>query len=329
MNDIPSTRANGGLWLWAAVLAALVAFPFVALAGGFDFYTGVVIRILVFAIAASSLNLILGYGGMVSFGHAAFLGLGAYAAGIAVAEGVGNVWLVWVLAMLIGALSALAVGFVATRTHGAYFIMITMAMGQLFYYLFVGLRQYGGDDGLRLPSRPVLGLGLDMADERVFYFVVLAWAVLAHVLLARLIGSRFGLALEAVRENENRMGAIGYSPRAYRLTAFVVAGVMAALAGALLALHNQFVSPKLLHWSQSGALMIMVALGGMGRLHGGVLGAAALLLLEEVLSTYFTYWHIYVGAILLLVVLLAPTGLSELGRLFERRTTGPGAGEGR
>lgn len=314
-----TAASRGAVWFWGLTGLLLVAFPFIAVAGAFDFYVGVVIRIMIFAIAASSLNLILGYGGMVSFGHAAFLGLGAYALGIAVVEGLGNVWLAWALAAAIGGVAALAVGYVATRTRGAYFIMITMAMGQLFYYLFVGLRQYGGDDGLRIPQRPALGLGLDIGSERTFYFVVLLWLALAVWVLHRLTRSRFGLALEAVRENEVRMNALGYSPRRYRLVAFVVAGVMAALAGSLLALHNQFVSPKLLHWSQSGALMIMVALGGMGRLHGGLLGAAALLLLEEVLSSYFKYWHIYVGVVLLIVVLVAPSGLSELSRLFRRR----------
>jgi branched-chain amino acid transport system permease protein len=171
--------------------------------------------------------------------------------------------------------------------------------------------------------RPALGLGLDIRSETVFYAVVLGWTVLMHLLLARLVRSRFGLALQAVRENEQRMGAIGYSTRQYRLIAFAVAGVMAGVAGALLAMHNQFVSPKLLHWSQSGTLMIMVVLGGMGRLHGGFLGAATLLLLEEVLSGYFSYWHIYVGAILLLVVMVSPDGLVGLGRLFRRKAAAP------
>ena len=309
-------------WPWALGLAALIAFPWVALAGGFDFYTGVVIRVMIFAIAASSLNLILGYGGMVSFGHAAFFGLGAYTAGIAVTHGVSTVWLVWLLAGLVGGLAAMAVGFVATRTRGAYFIMITLAMGQLFYYLFVGLRQYGGDDGLRLPLRPGLGLGLDISRELVFYFVVLLWLVVMHLMLARLVGSRFGLALAAIRDNEVRMAAVGYSTRRYRLLAFAVAGIMAGLAGSLLAVHNQFVSPKMLHWSQSGALMIMVALGGMGRLQGEILGAAALLLLEELLSSHFDYWHIYVGMVLLVVVFFAPDGLSGLHQSLRRAIKG-------
>ncbi len=317
------TKKSLSAVLWLLLFVVLASFPWLATRAGEDFYIGVVIRIMIFAIAASSLNLILGYGGMVSFGHAAFFGLGAYTAGIAVVHGADNAWLVWLLAAAIGGTSALAVGYVATRTRGAYFIMITLAMGQLFYFLFVGLRQYGGDDGLRMSVRPALGLGLDIRSETVFYAVVLGWTVLMHLLLARLVRSRFGLALQAVRENEQRMGAIGYSTRQYRLIAFAVAGVMAGVAGALLAMHNQFVSPKLLHWSQSGTLMIMVVLGGMGRLHGGFLGAATLLLLEEVLSGYFSYWHIYVGAILLLVVMVSPDGLVGLGRLFRRKAAAP------
>jgi len=313
---------------WVLLFGALAVFPWLATLAGQDFYIGVVIRIMIFAIAASSLNLILGYGGMVSFGHAAFFGLGAYAASIAVVHGADNVWLVWAVAAVVAGLSAFVVGYVATRTRGAYFIMITLAMGQLFYFLFVGLRQYGGDDGLRMPARPALGFGLDIGSEPVFYAVVLVWTLLMHLMLARLVRSRFGLALEAVRENEQRMGAIGYSTRQYRLIAFAVAGVMAGVAGALLAMHNQFVSPKMLHWSQSGTLMIMVALGGMGRLHGGFLGAAALLLLEEVLSSYFSYWHIYVGAVLLLVVMVSPDGLAGLGRIFRRAPAAP-SGRGR
>jgi len=317
------TKKSQSALVWIVLFVALACFPWLATWAGQDFYIGVVIRIMIFAIVASSLNLILGYGGMVSFGHAAFFGLGAYAASIAVVHGANNVWLVWTLAAVVGGISALAVGFVATRTRGAYFIMITLAMGQLFYFLFVGLRQYGGDDGLRMPTRPALGFGLDIASESVFYAVVLIWTLLMHLLLARLVRSRFGLALEAVRENESRMGAIGYSTRQYRVIAFAVAGVMAGVAGALLAMHNQFVSPKMLHWSQSGTLMIMVALGGMGRLHGGFLGAAVFLLLEEVLSSYFSYWHIFVGAILLLVVMVSPDGLAGLGRLFKRKAATP------
>jgi len=295
----------------AVALIALAAFPWAALATGYDFYTGVVIRVMIFAIAASSLNLILGFGGMVSFGHAAFFGLGAYTA-IAAFHGISSAWLIWILVLLVCGLSAALVGAMAIRTRGVYFIMITMAMAQLFYYVFVGLRYYGGDDGLRVDVRPTIGLGIDLSSENAFFLLVLVWAVLAHWLLARLIRSRFGLALTAIRENDGRMAAIGYSPLRYRLLAFLIAGVMAGVAGSLLAMHNLFVSPRLLHWTQSGTLLIMVALGGVGYFYGGVVGALTFLLLEEVLSSSFTYWHIYVGLILLAIVMVAPGGLCSL-----------------
>ncbi|MEO7055562.1 MAG: branched-chain amino acid ABC transporter permease, partial [Caldimonas sp.] len=189
-----------------------------------------------------------------------------------------------------------------------------MAMSQLLYFFFVGLRTYGGDDGLRIVARPVVGLGIDITSDAAFFLVVLAWLVLVHVLMAVVVRSRFGLALSAIRENEQRALAVGYNVARYRLGAFVLAGTMAGLAGALLAMHNLYVSPQLLHWSQSGTLLIMVALGGVGYFYGGILGAAALLAIEELLSSNFTYFHVYTGLILLAVVLLVPDGLSSVSR---------------
>lgn len=279
-----------------------------------EYYLGVATRIMIFAIAASSLNLILGYGGMISFGHAAFLGVGAYAVGIAAFHGVGSAWLAWGVALAFSAVAALLVGLVVIRTRGVYFIMITMAMSQLLYFFFVGLRTYGGDDGLRIVARPAIGMGLDITNDTVFFFVALAWLVLMHVLMAVVVRSRFGLALSAIRENEQRALAVGYNVARYRLGAFVLAGAMAGLAGALLAMHNLYVSPQLLHWSQSGTLLIMVALGGVGYFYGGILGAAALLALEELLSSNFTYFHVYTGLVLLAIVLLVPDGLSSVSR---------------
>jgi branched-chain amino acid transport system permease protein len=311
-------------------LAALLAFPWLAEATGYDFYTGVVIRIMIFAVAATSLNLILGYGGMVSFGHAAFLGLGAYTAGIAAHHGMDSAWLILVLAVVVAAAAAAVVGSMAIRTRGVYFIMITMAMAQLFYYLFVGLRTYGGDDGLRILSRPGIGLGIDITEEKPFYLLVLVFFVLAHWLVRRLIDSRFGLAMNAIRENDVRVAAVGYPLARYRLAAFVIAGLIAGMAGALLAMHNLFVSPKLLHWTQSGTLLIMVALGGVGYFYGGIVGAVVFLMLEEMLSFSYTYWHIYVGLVLLAIVLVAPGGLCSIlsGEAFGRSNAGGNAGNG-
>ena len=294
------------------LLVLAVLLPVLAQATGMEYYIGVVTRILIFSMVAASLNFILGYGGMVSFGHAVFFGLGAYVTAIASFHGLTSAWLIWLLAALVTALVGLGIGAIALRTRAVYFIMITMALAQLFYYFFVGLRFYGGDDGLQVNARPVLGLGLDISGDNGFYWVVLAWLALSYLLLGRLLASRFGLALNAIRQNERRAQAIGYPAMRYKLAAFVIAAVIAGIAGSLIGMSNLFASPKLLHWSQSGILLVMVALGGVGYFYGGLLGAAAFLLLEEVLSTHFEYWQIYVGLILLLVVMLAPRGVSSL-----------------
>jgi branched-chain amino acid transport system permease protein len=294
------------------LLVLAVLLPVLAQATGMEYYIGVVTRILIFSMVAASLNFILGYGGMVSFGHAVFFGLGAYVTAIASFHGITSAWLIWLLAALVTALVGLGIGAIALRTRAVYFIMITMALAQLFYYFFVGLRFYGGDDGLQVNARPLLGLGLDISGDNGFYWVVLAWLVLSYLLLGRLLASRFGLALNAIRQNERRAQAIGYPAMRYKLAAFVIAAVIAGIAGSLIGMSNLFASPKLLHWSQSGILLVMVALGGVGYFYGGLLGAAAFLLLEEVLSTHFEYWQIYVGLILLLVVMVAPRGVSSL-----------------
>lgn len=297
------------------LLVLAVLLPLLAQASGMEYYIGVVTRILIFAMVAASLNFILGYGGMVSFGHAVFFGLGAYVTAIASFHGVTSAWLIWLLAALVTALVGLVIGVIALRTRAVYFIMITMALAQLFYYFFVGFRYYGGDDGLQVTARPLLGFGLDMSGDNAFYWVVLAWLVASFVLLQRLLASRFGLALNAIRQNERRAQAIGYPAMRYKLAAFVIAAVIAGIAGSLIGMSNLFASPKLLHWSQSGILLVMVALGGVGYFYGGLLGAAAFLLLEEVLSTHFEYWQIYVGLILLLVVMVAPRGVSSLATI--------------
>ena len=300
----------------APVLAALVLLPLVAAALGQDFYIGLASRILIFALAATSLNLILGFGGLVSFGHAAFVGIGAYAVGMLMQAGVTSAWVGLPVAVLASAAAAALVGAVSLRTRGVYFIMITLAFAQMLYYLMVSLKAYGGEDGLPLAGRSTLGIGPfagpDLADDRTFYYAVLAVAAACFWLMQRLLNSRFGHTLQALRENEQRMAAIGHSPLRTRLAAFTLAGGMAGLAGALLANQSSFVSPSLMQWSQSGMLMIMVILGGVGHLWGGVVGAAVFLLLEEVLAGYTIHWQFGLGAALLAVVLLAPNGLMSL-----------------
>ena len=314
--DVPPGIFDHGLELWRSlpVLVGLLLLPLLALALQDEFYVGVASRILIFALAATSLNLILGFGGMLSFGHAAFVGVGAYAVGILMQGGVVSAWVALPAAMLVAGGFALVIGAICLRTQGVYFIMITLAFAQMLYYLMVSLKSYGGDDGLALAARSSVGFGLDMSQDRTFYYAVLAVIVLVFVGLHRLLNSRFGHALQAIRENESRMMAIGFPVYRFKLVAFVLAGALAGLAGALLANQSGFVSPSMLQWSQSGMLMVMVILGGVGHLYGGVVGAVVFLVLEEVLSSYTIYWQLGLGAVLLVVVLLAPNGLLSLRR---------------
>lgn len=313
---VPRGLLDHGLSLrWSVpLLAVLLAFPFLAPLIGGDFYLGLAARILIFALAATSLNLILGFGGMVSFGHAAFIGVGAYTVGALAQAGISSAWIVWPAAMLAAALFAGVIGAISLRTQGVYFIMITLAFAQMLYYLAVSNKAYGGDDGLSLPGRSIAGFGLDLADDRTFYYVTLLLATLALLLVWRLLNARFGHVLQAARENEQRMEAIGFPVYRFKLTAFVMAGALAGLAGALLANLGGFVSPSMMQWNQSGLLMVMVILGGVGHLWGGVIGAVVFLLLEEVLSHYTIYWQFLLGAVLLAVVLAAPNGLMSLLR---------------
>jgi len=310
-----------GPWAWA-LLAALAALPPLLQALGLEFYTVVATRVLIFAIAAASLNLILGFGGLVSFGHAAFVGLGAYTVGVLADAGIGSAWIAWPAAMVVSGVAAAVIGAISLRTRGVYFIMITLAFAQMFHYLAVSLKAYGGDDGLPLAARSTLsGLPLSLADDASFYWVALAVFALVFAGLRRLVNSPLGWLLQAARENETRVAATGGRVFAVQWTAFVVAGAIAGLAGALLANLNGLVSPHLMHWSQSGQLMVMVILGGAGALWGGPLGAAAFLLLEELLSGVTIHWQFALGAILLVVVLFAPRGLAGLvERLGARRS---------
>jgi branched-chain amino acid transport system permease protein len=304
-------------WITLAVLAAAIAFPLIARPLEWDFYIGFASRIMIYALAATSLNLVLGYGGMVSFGHAAFVGAGAYTVAILMAEGVASAWIAWPLAVLLAGALAAAIGAVCLRTRGVYFIMITLAFAQMIYYVAVGMRAYGGEEGLNLATRSAVGFGLDLKNDVTFYYVVLAILAAALFALRRAMGARFGRVVVAIRENETRMEAIGFPTYRYKLVCFALGGAVAGLAGALLANHNSYVNPNLLYWPQSGSLMIMVILGGVGYLYGGLFGAVALLVLEELISGYTIHWQLGVGAVLLAIVLFAPQGLA--GLLARRR----------
>jgi branched-chain amino acid transport system permease protein len=292
------------------VLLALV--PPIAALTDQPFYLDLFRRMMIFAIAAVSLDLILGYGGMVSFGHAAYLGIGAYAVGIPAYHGITNGFVQLGLAVAASALVALVIGAISLRTSGVYFIMITLAFAQMLYYLGISLETYGGDNGMRLAARSRFGGPIDLAQPATFYYLVLAILVLLLVAGRRLVASRFGMVVRAAKANEPRARAIGFSTARYKLTAFVIAGATAGLAGALLANQTEYLTPDFMHWTRSGEIMFMVILGGMGSLFGPVIGAVALLLLEDVLSAMTAHWQIILGPILILVVLFAKRGLFGL-----------------
>ncbi len=314
----PLESGRGAAVPGLVVLAVLaLAFPFAMRALDAGFYISVASRILIYGIAATSLNLILGYGGLVSFGHAAFFGIGAYAVGILITEGVSNGWIGFAVAMGVAALAAALIGAVSLRTRGVYFIMITLAFAQMLFYLVNSVKAYGGDEGLNIRQRSDFGFGLNLKDDLTFYFVVLACLAATLLLVHRLMASRFGRVVLAMRDDDERAEAIGFATFRFKLILFMIGGALGGLAGALMVNQQNYVNPNVLNWAQSGTLMVMVILGGVGTLWGGVLGAAALLILEEVLSAYTVHWQFPVGWVLLAIVLFAPHGL--VGLLRRRR----------
>lgn len=300
-----------------AVLAILVVgFPPLMVALDADFYISVVSRIAIFAIAATSLNLILGYGGLVSFGHAAFFGVGGYTMAILISEGVISGWIGFPVAIGAAALLAVLIGAICLRTQGVYFIMITLAFAQMLFYLANSIKAYGGDEGLNIYERSQFGLGIELFNDSHLYYLVMLSLAFTLLLVHRIVHSRFGRIVQAMRQDDLRCEALGVPTYRYKLILFAIGGALGGLAGALMANQNDYVSPDLFHWTQSGTLMVMVILGGVGRLSGGVLGAAVLLVLEEIISAYTIHWGFYVGWVLLAAVMFAPGGLSAL---FRRR----------
>jgi branched-chain amino acid transport system permease protein len=298
--------------LVAALAAGLVLLPVVTAFTGNVFALTLFTRIVILALAAVSLNLILGYGGMVSFGHAAYLGIGGYAIGILADAGITSGFVQWPFALALCAVFALIIGALSLRTRGVYFIMITLAFAQMIYYVASGLGRYGGDDGLTIYRRSAFAGLVNLGNRTQFYYLCLALLALSLLLVWRLTNSRFGMVIRGARSNDRRMHAIGFPTYRYRLTAFVIAGVLCGLAGALLANQADFVSPAVMHWTRSGDLIVMVVLGGMGSLFGPVIGAVALLVLEEALSRVTEYWQIILGPLLLMVVLYARGGIHGL-----------------
>jgi branched-chain amino acid transport system permease protein len=312
----------------AFLLLLLAAVPIYAAWTGNAFLVTLFTRIVILGMAATTLNLILGYGGMVSFGHAVYLGIGGYAVGILAYEGVTSGFVQWPLAIVVSALFALIVGALSLRTRGVYFIMITLAFAQLLYYFGVGLDRYGADDGLSIRQRSQFAGLLNLSDRALFYYLCLALLLVTIYVTWRLVNSRFGMVIQGSRSNDRRMRAIGFPTFRYRLTAFVIAGAICGLAGALLANHTGFISPATMHWTRSGDLIVMVVLGGMASSFGPLIGALVLLSLEEALPIVIRaaafplvgdaavrmaeYWQIVLGPLFLLVVLFARGGIDGL-----------------
>jgi branched-chain amino acid transport system permease protein len=295
-----------------ACLLLLLAVPALAMLFKQPYYIELVRRVMIFGIAAVSLNLILGYGGLVSFGHAAYLGVGGYAVGILAFYGVHNGWLQWTVAIGASALVALVIGAISVRTRGIYFIMITLAFTQMLYYLGVSLDVYGGDDGMRLKVKSQFAGLLDLNDPVSFYYLVLVLMLACMYFVHRLVESRFGMVIRAAKSNEARTRAIGFSPYPYHLAAFVIAGGMCGLAGALLANHTAYIAPAYMDWTRSGEIMFMVILGGMATTPGPALGAFALLMVEDLLAGWTEHWQVILGPLLVLSVLFFKRGLAGL-----------------
>lgn len=302
-----------------ALLVVFAVVPFIAPAIGEAFYVDVFVRIMIWSIAAVGLNLILGYGGMVSFGHGAYMGIGAYTIAIFSFHEINNGFIQWPVALLISGLAALVFGAISLRTRGVYFIMITLAFSQMVFFLGVSADRYGSNDGLNIWNRSefnIGGLELPIDDEKTFYYLTFVLLLLVLCLTRRMVNSRFGRIIQGARSNETRLQTIGVATYRYRLTVFVISGVICGLAGVLQANFEGFVSPDMMDWPRSGELMFMVIMGGMGTLFGPVLGATAFLILSEVLSSLTIHWHLIFGPLLILLVLYVRGGLTGL---IERR----------
>jgi len=294
-----------------AAFALFAVVPWLSEVWGGSYLTSLAMRAMILAMAAVSLDLLIGHGGLVSFGHAAYLGIGSYVAGIAITDGTTNLGTILAVAVGGATVFALITGAISLRTSGVSFIMITLAFGQMVFFTLSALSDYGGDDGLTLWERASV-----FDDDMVLYFSILGALVLAWVLVTRIVGSRFGRVLRAAKQNETRVETLGFGTFGVRLTAYIIAGVIAAIAGVLLANQAEFVSPATAAWQRSGDLIIVVVLGGMGTRSGAVLGALAFVALEEGLSSLTHDWRLIFGPLLILIVLYAKGGLASL---WERR----------
>ena len=319
---IQMTEMRRNRTVMALVLIALGLVPPISAVLQEPYYLSLFTRIVIFAIAAVSLDLILGYGGLVSFSHAIYLGVGAYAFGILNYYGVSNGYIHFIVAILAAATVALCIGVVSLRTSGVHFIMITLAFGQMLYFLALSINTYGGDDGLPVASHSDFGSFIDLDNPTVLYYFAFTALLVFLWLGNHLVHSRFGMIIRGVKSNERRMVAIGCPTFRYKLAAFVISGAMCGFGGALLANQALFVSPAIMQWARSGEIMVMVIVGGIGTLFGPLLGAVLYLVVEDVLSGLTTYWQMILGIIVIGVVLFAKRGLMGLA------SGSPGANHG-
>jgi branched-chain amino acid transport system permease protein len=296
----------------AALLMMLALLPVYCAMIGNTFLLSLFTRILILAMAAVSLNLIMGFGGMVSFGHAAYLGIGGYAFGILAKEGITSGLIQWPVALIVCGLFALVVGALCLRTRGVYFIMITLAFAQMAYYIAIALDRYGGDDGMTIYKRSQFGDWVNLSNKTFFYYLCFALLLATVYVVWRLVNSRFGMVIQGARSNERRMRAIGFPTFRYKLTCFVISGMICGLSGVLLANHTDFINPSVMSWIRSGDLMVMAVLGGMGTVFGPVIGAVAFLLLEEGLSRFTEFQGLILGPMLLAVALYARGGIDGI-----------------
>ncbi|MBU1815644.1 MAG: branched-chain amino acid ABC transporter permease [Gammaproteobacteria bacterium] len=324
-------RPSLKLMVAGALFVALALVPVFSHAMDQSFYVTLVSRMMIFALAATGLNLVMGYGAMVSFGHALYVGLGAYAVGILSLHGIGNGWVHLAVAMSAGAVVATVIGMVCLRAKGVGFIMITLAFAQMFYFLAVSLKQYGGDDGFSIMDRSDFG-AIDLNNNVVLYYIIFAALVATMFLFHRLVNARFGMVLRGCRTNERRLEALGMPVARVKLTAYVLSALVCVLAGMLLANLTRFASPSYMHWVVSGDLIVMAVLGGLGTLIGPVVGAILWLAMEDILSSFQTGWAVLddfvrnhwlgvLGLMALLVALWLKDGLYGLFTAREQEET--------
>ena len=324
-NDVPAATARKPAGRFILPVVIFGVFAVVPLLGGFvgeSYLLSVVSRVMIFAIAALALDLLVGYGALISFGHAAFIGIGAYAVGIMASHGFGDALVSLPVALLASALFAWLTGIVCLRTKGVYFIMITLAFGQMAFFTASSLAPYGGDDGLTIHARNTIA-GFDLLDnEWFFYYFALACLLVTYLLCRAIVGSRFGRVFRGAKENATRMATLGYQVHRFQLAGYIIAGMLGGLSGFLLANATNFVSPAYMSWQRSGELLIMIILGGTGTLYGAIVGTAAFLLLEEWLSGFTEHWKMIFGPLLVLAVLFVPGGIGGIGAAIMRRLRG-------